>query len=252
MERHFIVMSSSYSLGTRIALDFIISDSVDFTGKKGICKRIIDECGDDVSISTHYIETDSKAWKSVQKLDPYFEDVKLISNEEDFISLIKKDRDLKGIDVAKYIISLISCTHLKLEKLCYLCYADYLQKYGERLFEDKIFAYKYGPVVKSVYDKYKNYYKYTISENNDVKSINVSEEFQMPARSRIMFAKDGAKKLSSIDKTLKKYGELSAGMLVEITHRNNTPWTMSGKGMTKNEVIIDSVIAKYHINEEPD
>lgn len=59
----------------------------------------------------------------------------------------KKDRKLKGIDVAKYILSKTPCTQLKLQKLVYLCFADYLCDTGKELFTDKIYAFKYGPVV---------------------------------------------------------------------------------------------------------
>lgn len=36
-----------------------------------------------------------------------------------------------------------------------MCYADYLCATHKRLFEDKIYAFKYGPVVESVYEAYK-------------------------------------------------------------------------------------------------
>lgn len=54
-----------------------------------------------------------------------------------------------------YILARHTCTHLELEKLGYMCYADYLCRTGKKLFKDTVYAFKYGPVVESVYEKYK-------------------------------------------------------------------------------------------------
>ena len=127
------------------------------------------------------------------KKDYFFKNVELISTIEEFIKLIKKDRILNGLDVAKYILSKVKCTHLKLEKLVYLCFADYLCKYDKELYKDTIFAYKYGPVVKSVYERYKRYgYREIEKEDDDIDARGI---YEMPSRSRILFAKDGVEKL---------------------------------------------------------
>ena len=161
------------------------------------------------------------------------------------MSLIQEDRTLKGLDVAKYILSKVKCTHLKLEKLTYLCFAEYLCKYDTNLYKDKIYAYKYGPVVESVYEKYKGYGYKEIED----KDIDTTDIFEMPAKSRILFAENGIEKIKSIDDTLKKYGEKTAKELVDITHKNETPWFLSGKGILKNEIIRNDIIKKYHYNE---
>ena len=115
------------------------------------------------------------------------------------------------------------------------------------LYKDEIYAYKYGPVVKSVYDKYKRY-GYKEIEQDD-KEILIEDVSEMPSRSRIIFAENGVEKINSIDCTLEKYGKLSAGDLVDITHRDNTPWDISGKGKNRNEIIPNEVIKKFHCNE---
>ena len=113
MVTHFIFMSSSYSLGTRIALDYIVTDKNVQEELKQHLDKIIKECGKDVSISTHMIQADDDTWKSVCEADHFFKDVKVISSIDKFIQLIQKDRKLEGIDVAKYILSKIKCTQLK-------------------------------------------------------------------------------------------------------------------------------------------
>ena len=211
--------------------------------------KIIKKCGKDVSISTHMIQADNESWKSVCEANHFFKDVKVISSIDKFIQLILKDRKLEGIDVAKYILSKIKCTQLKLQKLVYLCFADYLCDTGKKLFTDKIYAFKYGPVVDTVYKSYKEYgYKPIEQETEDIDSKNV---FEMPAKSRIIFAEDGTEKILSIDKTLKKYGNLSASELVDLTHRKETPWFKTFKGSEEvySSIELDT-IKRYHVYEE--
>lgn len=245
MVTHFIFMSSSYSLGTRIALDYIITDESVPKKLKQHLDKITGECGKDVSISTHMIQADDEKWESVCVADHFFKDVKVIDSLEKFIKLIQKDRTLKGIDVAKYILSKIECTQLKLQKLVYLCFADYLCDTGKQLFTDKIYAFKYGPVVETVYKKYKKYgYKPIEEETADIDSKNI---FEMPAKSRILFAEDGTEKILSIEKTLKKYGCLSASELVDLTHKQNAPWS---KTLKSNWILYSPIklatIKEYH------
>ena len=237
-------MSSSYTLGKRIALDFIVNNEEIQDKLKEYLDKITTECGKDVSISTHIIQAEDTTWESVCRADHFFKDVEVMGNLNKFIKLIKQDRKLEGIDVAKYILSKTKCTQLKLQKLVYLCFADYLCDTGKELFTDSIYAFQYGPVVDTVYAKYKKYGYKPIEEEKEDIDIIVSE---MPAKSRILFAEEGTEKIISIDKTLKKYGQLTASQLVELTHKENTPWTMTTKGTwIFYSKIKPEVIKKYH------
>lgn len=245
MVTHFIFMSSSYSLGTRIALDYIVKDASVQEELKRHLEKIIKECGNDVSISTHMIQADDEKWEAVYKADHFFKDVTVIESLEKFIKLIQRDRKLQGIDIAKYILSKFTCTQLKLQKLVYFCFADYLCETGKELFTDKIYAFKYGPVVDTVYKKYKEYgYKPIEKETEDIDGKNI---FEMPAKSRILFAEDGTEKILSIEKTLKKYGALSAAELVDLTHRKDSPWSKTSKAtwIISPSIKLDT-IKEYH------
>ncbi len=151
---------------------------------------------------------------------------------------------MSGIDVAKYILTQVQdCTHLKLEKLAYLCYAEYLCDTGKRLFEDEIYAFQYGPVVSGIYDVYKK------RRDPLDKDFSVSTDVDgMPAKSRILFACDGTKKLSVIDKLLTEYGGYIAAQLVSITHRDGSPWSHADSSMPY-QIISDELIKQYHCNE---
>ena len=63
MITHFIFMSSSYTLGKRIALDFIVDDAKIQDKLKEYLDKITTECGKDVSISTHMIQTEDTTWQ---------------------------------------------------------------------------------------------------------------------------------------------------------------------------------------------
>lgn len=244
MVTHCIIMSSSYSEGKRIAIDYCLkpSDTKEILEKR--IDTITSRCGSDVSISSHYIQTESENWRSVIKKDAFFANVKLIKSIEEFIELIQTDRKLKGIDVAKYILSQVKCTHLKLEKLVYLCYADYLCKSGKKLFQDEIYAFNLGPVIESVYKRYKGYAR-TLTSEIKKRDINSGKVDEMPPKSRVLFAEDGIEKINSINETIERYGKYSASDLVDITHKSNTPWDKTYDG-TKYMPISDETILQYH------
>ena len=221
MIKHYIIMSSSYIDGTRIALDFTDASLKDSAKIKMVIEEIKAQCGKDVPLSAHLIGTESVEWKSVSDYDPFFKDVKLIESVSEFSRKICEGRVLSGLDVAKYILTKVQCTHLALQKLAYLAYAEYLCEYSEQLFSDKIYAFKYGPVIASIYDVFKKNGAQRIDADFAVKT----DVKEMPARSRILFARAGGRKLESIDRTIDIYGKFSASELVGITHRSGSPWS---------------------------
>ncbi len=246
MIKHYIIMSSSYTDGARVALDITKHSLLNSEAIAKIIKDIKQNCGKDVPLSTHLIETESDSWGSIVEYDPFFEDVECTKSVTEFSEKIKKGRVLTGLDVATYILSKVKCTHLSLEKLVYFSYADYLCEHFERLFEDRIYAFTHGPVISSVYETYKRSgFQYVKPLEFDIDRDVQTYVKELPARSRILFAKDGAKKLFSIDKTIEKYGKCSARELVDFTHRSGSPW--SHVDSTKAyQIISDDLIIKHH------
>ncbi len=248
MVKHYIIMSSSYTDGTRVALDITEGSLLNGEAIAEIIKEIKQSCGKDVPLSTHLIGTESDSWESVMEYDPFFEDVVCTKAVTDFTEKISKSRVLSGLDVANYILSKIRCTHLSLEKLVYFAYADYLCEHSERLFEDQIYAFTHGPVVDSVYRAFKRsgsqYVKpLEFGVDSDVR-VGVKE---LPARSRILFAKDGVEKLLSIDKTIEKYGKYAAGSLVELTHRPGSPWSHTDRSKAYQTISDELIIEHHHV-----
>lgn len=244
MVKHFIILSSSYSEGKRIAMHYVLDDEMNSEMLYKEVREVKEICGDTVSISTHYVVTDSPYWNSVIEKDAFFEDVYPVETLLQFICLIKEDRNLKGIDVAKYILAKLSCTHLKLEKLVYMCYADYLCCTGKKLFTDKIYAFRYGPVVETVYCTYRGTKEI---EEDCLCERNIEGQFEkMPARSRILFAEDGIEKISYIDKTLERCEHLSVYELVDITHTKGGPWDSVDKSESYAEILDENIKANHY------
>lgn len=235
MFKHFIVLGSSYSTGERIALDYVDVDLAIFNK----ISKLINKKNDNYTISTQIITTDTKEWADVVARDPFFENVKLLKNEKEFLKYLSKNEELTAVDVANYIIANYECSHTRLEKLVYFCYADYLCNYNKKLFKDKIYAFKYGPVVQSIYKKFKN----------EEKPYKLNKKFDMPIQSKILNSNDGMEKLDSINETLNKYKSCTANELIALTHRDDTPWAMNGKGEKEYKLISDKDVLKYHKNE---
>ena len=244
MNKHVIILSSSYSTGERIAMHYVIDEYMDPDMLSSEVKTIKAQCGETVSISTHYMETGSPFWDSVIEKDAFFEGVRVVDSLVGFVDLISTDRVLHGIDIAKYILATRVCTHLELEKLVYMCYADYLCDTKKRLFEDEIYAFKYGPVVMSVYEKYKGTRDI---EEGLAKEENLKEDCsKMPARSRILFAEDGIAKMTHINSTLEKCKRLTASDLVNITHVIDGPWDSVEKGISYAKISDFIILAKHY------
>ena len=234
MFRHLIVLSSSYKLGKRIAIHLLDTEE-DLVTLDGITNLdIFKYC------SVYNVETDSDTWDSVVEYDGFYEDIYICTGSKEFVDLINADRDISVFDLSKYILAFlkkrsISCSHLKLQKLAYFCYEKYLISYKKKLFNEKIYAWKYGPVIKSLYDSVKQ------SENLTVDLDSYT------TRQRIIFSDDGFDKLRIIDEVLEEYGELSADRLVDLSHKEGTAWS-TWDIETMNYEITDELILKNLIS----
>ena len=154
MFEHIILFSSSdrtkRRIGWHYASEYISKDIINYILEK--TSEIILE----PKYAVHRLTTNSPEWKSVIELDSFFEDIHVFTDLEEFLLEMKKDSQITALDVSKFLLSLKSMTNLRLQKMIYLVYAEYLEKTGKKLFKDDIIAFKYGPVVPSVYEYYKD------------------------------------------------------------------------------------------------
>lgn len=115
-------------------------------------------------------------------------------------------------DVAEFFLSAVDessgdrMTNLRLQKLLYYAQGWHLALLGESLFSEDIQAWKHGPVVRALYDKYKQY---------GWERIPAADHF-----SRSLFKGDSGDVLDQVWET---YGQFSAKHLEDMTHRER-PW----------------------------
>ncbi|MDF9540375.1 DUF4065 domain-containing protein [Bacillus cereus] len=245
MAFHFIAIMSHYSTGRRIAWHYSDEFKLDKEVIQTFLKRVRKKCGE-VQLGIHKLATESTRWDSVTQKDSFFKDVYQTRDVDVFIDMVVQDQELSATDVSKFILSVFPSSHLKLQKLLYFSYAEFLLRTGTRLFKEPIVAFKYGPVVESVFHSYKIHGSDTIGYKEDEIICYETEALAItPSFMKIASSEHGIVALECILKTLRQYGQLSAIELVEKTHQAGGPWDKVFKP-GQNCEISDEFITQYH------
>lgn len=99
-------------------------------------------------------------------------------------------------------------SNLKIQKLLYYAQGNHLAQTGQPLFPDRIEAWAHGPVIRTVYRRFKDY------QSSEIDPDCVPEEFNW----------DDYKDVDSFLQTIwNTYGEYSAWKLRNMTHAES-PW----------------------------
>lgn len=128
----------------------------------------------------------------------------------------------------------IEITNLKLQKLLYYAQVWYLTlgKTGAPLFDAEFEAWVHGPVVPSVFRRFKDYRWKPITE--PVKAL------------------DDERLRGYLDEVLNKYGSLDARQLEHLTHQEE-PWKEARKGFapdeSSSEVITHESIKRFYATQ---
>lgn len=147
--------------------------------------------------------------------------------------LVGDQANLNGniFSIAEYLIRYFeeresSLTNLKLQKLVYYAQGIALGRYSVRLFNEQIIAWEHGPVVRVLYDQYKNNGRLPILSNP-------TQEIQS------IIDNDLVKKI--LDETISIYGLYTPWVLRDKTH-NESPWLDTEKG---HEIGVDKLISFF-------
>ncbi len=120
-------------------------------------------------------------------------------------------------------------TPMQLLKLVYISHSWMLGLYNRPLFEDKIEAWRYGPVIRSVYSRYKRFGAIPISD--DVKDQESSfDEYA----------------LDVMEQVVKIYGNYNGLMLSSLCHQPGSPWEVTITETGENSVIQNDLIEYYY------
>lgn len=132
-------------------------------------------------------------------------------------------------------------THLKIQKLIYYAEGVYSAVTGNYLFNDKIFAWIHGPVVKSVYDNFSKYGKDEI-------------DFDQNQWSRVKEMNENPELYNILETVYNTYAGYTAWQLREKSHIVGGPWqvTVDTKGMQKeiDKKMIKEYFIKNIVNNE--
>ena len=110
----------------------------------------------------------------------------------------------------------IDITPMKLQKMIYFVYRDYLKKTNQSLFDERFETWKYGPVLPSVYEKFKKYRANAIRDyatEGDGKTVLAVNEKNSPIFRQI------------IDSIWEQYKNYDGIYLSSLTHRNGSAWS---------------------------
>ena len=147
---------------------------------------------------------------------------------------------LQAAEIADFFISLGNAenedpmTNLRINKLLYFAQGWNLQRFGKPLFDEAIKAWKYGPVVETIFRKYHSYGRNIITECS-------------PSFSLAGFTSDEIQLLLDV---YNKYRTFSTSRLVEKSHEGNTPWAkVYEEG--ENKTIPIELISEYFCNHVP-
>lgn len=243
MAFHFVAILSDYIEGKRVGWHYASEGKLD----KSVINTFMEEveaCGH-TQLGIHKFSTNSIEWASVVEKDSFFEDILITKDMEVFIKHITASKELNVHDVTKFILSIMPVSHLKLQKLLYYAYSEYLLKTGKKLFKEPIVAFKYGPVVEEVFYKHRHYGSSVIDYKEDEK-FNVSTNVSLPASVvRVITSEGGILATECIVDIMLRYKDFSATDLVNRTHQVGGPWDrVYVEGM--NRAISDEDIESYH------
>ena len=113
----------------------------------------------------------------------------------------------------------IDITPMKLQKLTYLVYKKYYQDTNRILFQDRFEVWKYGPVVRSIYDEFKEYKGHAIKRycrEPDGSVFVVDEEASSAFK-------------NAVNAIWEKYKLYDGIPLSAMTHREGTAWYKAAK-----------------------
>jgi len=106
-------------------------------------------------------------------------------------------------------------TPMKLVKLVYLAHGWYLGLTGEPLISEGTQAWKYGPVIPSVYEEFKSYGGNPVTELAWlVSDSGQTYKYPLTEPNLTVF----------LDKIWEVYRQFSATDLSDLTHQENSPW----------------------------
>ena len=138
----------------------------------------------------------------------------------------------KSLSVAKCIFNAVEDQHvtpMQLIKLAYIANGYMLGLHGKTLFDEKVQAWRYGPVIPSIYKAVRNFGGNKIENLDDVEKGDFTKEEQ-----------------EVMELVARIYGKYDGITLSSATHKPETPWSLTWKQNKSNAPISDDLIENFY------
>lgn len=109
-------------------------------------------------------------------------------------------------------------TPMKLIKLVYFGYAWFAAVFDKKLFTEKVEAWKYGPVVPSIYHEFKRF------GNSPIDLYSINSSLETGELTYPVIEKDDNETIKVLSAVWEVYKSKSGKELSKITHQNGSPW----------------------------
>ena len=134
-------------------------------------------------------------------------------------------------------------TPLKMQKLVYFAHGWHLALFDEPLIAETIQAWKYGPVISSLYRKLKPYGDSPI--DSPVRVL-TQDGYLAASLSREGWSKQEVSNARAvIARVWEQYGKFSASQLTTITHSSDSPWSQVPDKERPERPIPNRLISEY-------
>ena len=149
--------------------------------------------------------------------------------------------------VADYITAIGggNLTPLQILKMTYLSHGYTLVITNEPLISDKVEAWKYGPVIPTVYDALSLYGSVQVDSLHYC-CTPLSSTDKIKERIEYLGERFGEEEKEVIDCIVELYKDWTGGQLITLMHRNDTPWSQHYVKGSVGVEIPDESTKKYY------
>lgn len=142
----------------------------------------------------------------------------------------------KSLAVSQYILDLVAksntpyITPMKLLKLVYIAHGYMLGKHGTPLLTEDVYAFEYGPFVKSVYEAIRHY------RSQDIVHVKLTHN---------IILNDQEKEV--IEDVVNTYAKFDVVLIAAAILQEDSPWSMA-RSLSEDNPIISNDLIKHFYN----
>lgn len=152
------------------------------------------------------------------------------------------------VSIANYFIKNaiyegVEMTPMKVLKLVYIAHGWHLGLMGKELITDQVEAWKYGPVIPSVYQEFKRF------GNTDINGLSFRSTLEKEEYNNL----ESKKVNIFLDRVWEVYKSYSGLELSELTHKQGTPWyeiwEQNGGKLNRGAIIPNHLIQQHYLEK---